>query len=156
MKRLRRGPNRSRPLSESGRRLIATAFLWPAVWYGVFAWTDHVAVAFGAVVLAHFGGSVLWVYSTVMLQRSVPDAFQGRVMATDLGLATLLISVSIGGYGVLAEMPGADLRRLTSWMALSLIVPTAIWLWASRRWPPGCADGPCRDDDAAVAATRPE
>ena len=89
------------------------------------------------VVLAHFGGSVLWVYSTVLLQRMVPDEYRGRVLSADLGLATLSISASTWVYGQLAAAPGADLRSLTSWLAVSLVVPTALWLGASGRWPVG-------------------
>lgn len=119
------------------RRLIVGSILWPCVWYLVFAVTDHWLVAAAAVVLAHFGGSVLWVYSTLLLQRSVPDGFLGRVMSTDLGLATLAISISLWVYGRLAEVPGADLRVLVRWMAVSLLVPAAIWWWAAGRYPVG-------------------
>ena len=43
---------------------------------------------------AHFGGSILWVFSTVLLQMEVPDRFRGRVFAAELALVTLLSSVS--------------------------------------------------------------
>jgi hypothetical protein len=84
---------------------------------------------------------VLWVYSTVLLQRMVPDAFLGRVMSTDLGLTTLTISASTWIYGWLAHAPGSDLRQLVRWMALSVLVPAAVWIAASGRWPAGAGDG---------------
>lgn len=121
------------------RCLIFGSFLWPACWYLVFATTGHWLVAATAVTLAHFGGSVLWVYSTLLLQRSVPDAFRGRVMSTDLGLATLAISISLGVYGALAEAPGADLRTLVRWMSISLLLPAVAWWWAAGRFPVGRA-----------------
>ena len=121
----------------SMRRLLGVAFVWPAVWYLVFSWVDQPLVATACVVVGHFGGSVLWVYSTVLLQRMVPDRFLGRVMSTDLGLATLTISVSTWLYGILAAQPTADLRLLLRWMALSIVVPAAIWYLSAVRWPVG-------------------
>ena len=41
---------------------------------------------------AHFGGSILWVFSTVLLQMEVPDRFRGRVFAAELALVTLMSS----------------------------------------------------------------
>jgi MFS family permease len=122
------------------RRLLGTAFLWPTVWYLLFSWVHQPYVAAGCVVLAHLGGSVLWVYSTVLLQRMVPDAYLGRVMSTDLGLTTLTISASTWFYGLLAAAPEADLHSLLRWMALSVLAPAVVWILAARRWPPGMRD----------------
>ena len=119
------------------RRLIAVALLWPGVWYLVFSWVDHWAAASAVVVVAHLGGSILWVYSTVLLQRMVPDRFTGRVMSTDIGAATLFISLSLGLYGWLADAPGADLRFLVRLLAISLVVPAVVWWFAAGRWPVG-------------------
>jgi len=121
----------------SMRLLLGGAMLWPMAWYLLFSWVTDPISATLCVVLAHFGGSVLWVYSTVLLQRMVPDEFLGRVMSTDLGLTTLAISASTWCYGMLADAPGADLRALVRLMALSLLVPAAIWFVAARRWPVG-------------------
>ena len=121
------------------RWLIAGSFLWPMLWYLAFSWADHPAAAAAVVVIAHFGGATLWVYSTVLLQRMVPDEFLGRVMSTDLGLATLTISASTWVYGHLAAAPGADLRVLVRWLALSLLVPAAVWVIAAGRWPVGAS-----------------
>ena len=46
--------------------------------------------------LAHFGGAILWVFSTVLLQLEVPDRFRGRVFAAELALVTLqLVGVEL-------------------------------------------------------------
>jgi predicted MFS family arabinose efflux permease len=121
------------------RRLLGVAFVWPSIWYLAFSWVDQPWTAALCVVLAHFGGSVLWVYSTVLLQRMVPDDYLGRVMSTDLGLTTLTISASTWFYGRLADAPAADLRLLVRWMAWSVLLPAAIWILAARRWPPAIA-----------------
>ena len=112
-------------------------FLWPLGWYLVFSRVHDPWLAAGCVVLAHFGGSVLWVYSTVLLQRTVPRELLGRIMSTDLGLTTLTMSLSTWVYGMLAASPEADLRSLIRWMTLSLVVPAAGWWIAAGRWRPG-------------------
>ncbi|MCP3982651.1 MAG: hypothetical protein GY716_25450, partial [bacterium] len=33
--------------------------------------------------------------------------------------------------------PGADLRALVRWMAVSLVVPALVWFLAAGRWPVG-------------------
>jgi len=118
------------------RLLLAASLVWGCVWYLGFSVSHHWAAAAVTVILAHFGGSVVWVYSSVLLQRMVPDQLLGRVMATDLGLATLTISASLWFYGRLAEA-GADLGVLVQATALSLLVPAAAWWWAAGRWPVG-------------------
>jgi hypothetical protein len=118
------------------RLLLAVALVWGCVWYLGFSVSHHWATAALTVVLAHFGGSIVWVYSSVLLQRMVPDQLLGRVISTDLGLATLTISASLWFYGWLAEA-GADLGVLVQATALSLLVPAALWWWAAGRWPVG-------------------
>ncbi len=53
-------------------------------------------LSFALIVLgiAHCGGSILWVFSTVMLQRAVVDNFRGRVFAAELALLTLTMAAS--------------------------------------------------------------
>ncbi len=123
-----------RESADALRWLLTGAFVWPIFWYLVFTWVDHAAIAATTIVLAHFGGSVLWVYSTVLLQRMVPDEFRGRVLSTDLGLATLTIAASTWAYGALADAPGTDLRVLMRWMSLSLLIPAAAWAVSAGRW----------------------
>lgn len=119
------------------RRLITAGFIWPALWYLAFSFARHPVSAALCVVLAHFGGSILWVYSSVLLQRMVPDELLGRVMSTDLGLATLTISVSTWIYGLLAAGENVDLRALTRGLALSILLPAGVWWLAARRFPVG-------------------
>jgi len=47
-----------------------------------------------AVILAHGGGSTIWVFSTTLLQKYTDDKFRGRVFSADLGLNTLMVSLT--------------------------------------------------------------
>ena len=63
---------------------------------------------------AHFGGAILWVFSTVLLQLEVPDRFRGRVFAAELALVTLLSSASSYWTGHQLDRAGWSPRRLPS------------------------------------------
>ncbi len=119
-------------LSARMRRLLGGAFAWGALWYALFAAVHHPALAFLCVVVAHFGGSIVWVDSTVLLQRMVPDEFRGRVFAAEMGLVTLMLAASTWVYGEVAAA-GADLRLLAGALAASLLIPAALWTVARRR-----------------------
>jgi MFS family permease len=114
------------------RWTMVGAYLLAAAAYLVFASTDNLAVAALTVVVAHFGGSTLWVFSTVLLQRGVDDAYRGRVFAAELGLATLLFSVSNYVYGQALDMPGVVLPTVVVVLALSLLLPASLWAGAQR------------------------
>ena len=60
--------------------------------------------------LAHTGGSILWVFSTVLLQRGVEDNFRGRVFAAELALLTLTMAISNYATGELLDRLGISAR----------------------------------------------
>jgi MFS family permease len=86
-----------------GRMLRREGWLLPALalsmvlfglaYLGVAA-TTVFWVALPLVVLAHVAGGGNWVMSNFALQNEVPDALRGRVLATDMMLATLAIATS--------------------------------------------------------------
>jgi MFS family permease len=126
------GPVLSRRLTngdpEAMRRLMGWCFLWGSGWYLVFAAVDSLVLGALIVTLAHLGSSTLWVFSTVLLQREVPDRFRGRVFAADFGLMTLTTSASTYLYGWLADVAGLGLRPMVTILALSLLAPGAVFL----------------------------
>lgn len=130
------GPILSRRLtnevSAAMRRGFGLAFLWAALWYALFSLVAHPALAFFCVVIAHFAGSMIWVDSTVLLQRALPDEFRGRVFAAEMALVTLMVALSTWAYGELAAA-GIDLRWLMRGVALTLLVPAGAWTFAERR-----------------------
>ncbi len=70
--------------------------------------------------LAHFGGSILWVFSTVLLQMEVPDAFRGRVFAAELALVTLTSSMSSYLTGHALD-GGASPRSVSLWLGVAVL-----------------------------------
>jgi MFS family permease len=84
------------------------------------------------VVLAHCGGSVVWVFSTTLLQMNTDDRFRGRVFAADLGLSMLTIAVGAFLAGQFMDW-GVSARHVASTAGLLMLLPTALWGWAMRR-----------------------
>lgn len=82
---------------------------------------------------AHTGGSVNWVYSSTLLQMSVPDRFLGRVFAIEMATVTLTMAVStyLTGWGL--DYAGLSPRSMAAILGLSFLVPGSAYL-AIRRW----------------------
>jgi MFS family permease len=88
--------------------------------------------ACGWVVLAHCGGSVVWVFSTTLLQMNTDDRFRGRVFAADLGLS--MLTIAVGGFLAGQFMDwGVSARHVASSAGLLMLIPTALWAWAMRK-----------------------
>lgn len=120
--------------SQAMRRAIGVAFFVSAVFYMLFARSPALWLAALFVVGAHAGGSVQWVFSTTLLQLSVPDQFRGRVFALELGLLTLSMSFStfLTGWGL--DRAGLGERTIASCLAAAFVVPGVAWLAAQHWW----------------------
>jgi len=114
------------------RQSISVAFFVSAAFYLLFANSPVLAVALICVVGAHSGGSIQWVFSTTLLQMSVPDRFLGRVFALEMALLTLTMSVSTYVTGLGVDHPGLGARRMAIVLGLAFILPGIVWLMLQR------------------------
>ena len=114
------------------RQAISVAFFVSGAFYLLFAHSPVLAVALICVLGAHSGGSIQWVFSTTLLQMTVPDRFLGRVFALEMALLTLTMSVStyVTGWGV--DYPGLGARRMATALGLAFAVPGIGWLMLQR------------------------
>src|SRR5579863_8907359 len=74
--------------ARNDRRLqigILFGYLTIALGYGALGGARSVWMASACAMLAHAGGSTVWVFSTTLLQLHTEDRFRGRVFAADLG-----------------------------------------------------------------------
>ncbi len=83
--------------------------------------------------IAHTGGSILWVFSTVLLQRDVGDKFRGRVFAAELALLTLTMAASNYIVGELMDRFGFSPRTVTAGVGTLFLLPGLIW-FATQKW----------------------
>ncbi len=109
---------------------IGMGFALGGVTYLAFAATSQQLLATVLVIIAHLGGSTVWVFSTVLLQRAVPDGFRGRVFAAELGLATAMITLSTWSYGWLLDRELLSPHEAAAAIGTSLLLATLAWAGA--------------------------
>ncbi|HUR35301.1 MAG TPA: MFS transporter [Vicinamibacterales bacterium] len=118
------------------RRSIGPAYFVVGAFYIALAAAGTLPAAAACVLLAHFGGSILWVFSTVLLQMEVPDEFRGRVFAAELALVTFTSSVSSYATGYALDRLGWSPRSLSFALGAAFAVPGVLWLVMNARWQP--------------------
>jgi len=105
------------------RRMVAAlpaAYLLAGLAYLALGFSWSLASAGLFLFICRVGGSTLWVFSTILLQRAAQDRFLGRVFAAEGALFTLTMALS--GYAVGAAIdhgfsPFATARVL-GWISL--------------------------------------
>jgi hypothetical protein len=80
------------------------------------------------------GGSILWVFSTVLLQRGVEDNFRGRVFAAELALLTLTMAASNYVTGELLDRFLISPRLVTVGIGVLFIMPGVVWFVTQKWW----------------------
>lgn len=112
---------------------ILIGFLAGAVGYVLLSQAPVLALACACVALAHGGASIVWVFSTTLLQRFSDDRFRGRLFAADLGFFTFVIALS--GYAASVAIDrGIGVRTAALYTGLAMFLPVLVWLWAMRLW----------------------
>jgi MFS family permease len=123
------GPLLSAPWAGHWIRRLETAIFWgylaTAAGYGLLGTARYLWQACLFVMLAHFGSSIVWVFSTTLLQLQTEDRFRGRVFAADLGLSMLTIAAGAYIAGRLVDW-GFVARYVASAAGLLMLIP-AIW-----------------------------
>lgn len=132
------GPIVARRIAGEGERrmqvTIGIAFLIGGVFYIAFGSATTLFFALIVLGLAHCGGSILWVFSTVMLQRSVVDSFRGRVFAAELALVTLTMAASNYATGELLDRFSISPRIVTIGVGILFMMPGLTWFLTQRWW----------------------
>jgi MFS family permease len=132
------GPIVARRLSGEGNRRmqasIGIAFLIAGIFYVLFGSATSFIFALVVLGIAHCGGSILWVFSTVILQRAVDDNFRGRVFAAELALVTLTMAASNYVTGELLDRFQISPRIVTVGIGMFFLLPGLAWFITQRWW----------------------
>jgi len=132
------GPIVARRMSGEGdKRMqawIGIAFLIGGIFYAAFGSATSFVFALIVLGIAHCGGSILWVFSTVLLQRSVEDSFRGRVFAAEFASFTLTMAASNYLTGELLDRFGISPRIVTVGVGMFFLLPGLIWFLTQRWW----------------------
>jgi hypothetical protein len=112
---------------------ILVGFLAVGLGYGLLGVSGSLWMACFWVIVAHSGGSMVWVFVTTLLQLNTDDKFRGRVFSAELGLSMIVLAVT--GYltGILIDR-GVDPRTVAVGTGLLMILPAGLWAWAMRTW----------------------
>ncbi|HEV7859576.1 MAG TPA: MFS transporter [Pyrinomonadaceae bacterium] len=112
---------------------IGVSFFVSGIFYVAFGCATNFLLAVLMLLIAHIGGSTLWIFSTVLLQRTVEDEFRGRVFAAEMALLMLMMAGSNYAMGELVDRSGYSPRTITVSIGLIFLVLGAIW-FVTRRW----------------------
>ncbi len=116
------------------RRLIIVGFVLLTLGWFFMGGAGTLPLVSLALVVRAMGGSVNWTYSSVIIQKTVPNHFLGRMFSLDMAGYQLASAISITATGALVDTLGAENVRQVSYLlgAVSLL-PLALWVLALPR-----------------------
>lgn len=115
------------------RRGILYGFLVGACGYFALSLAPTLPLACLAVVVAHAGGSTIWVFSTTLLQAQVEDRFRGRVFSAEFAFSMLSMSSVSYLAGVLID-GGIAVRAMAAATGAIVLLPALAWYFALALW----------------------
>jgi len=124
------GPLLTAPWAGHWKHRLEVAIFWgylaAAAGYALLGVSGHLWQASLCVALAHFGSSIVWVFSTTLLQMQSDDRFRGRVFAADLCLC--MFTIAAGAYlaGRFVDW-GFAARHVASVAGMLMLIPAGLW-----------------------------
>ena len=112
-------------------RGIFIGFLVCGAGYLALALSPSLAVASLAVVLERSGSSLVWVFSTTLLQIQTNDKYRGRVFSADSAFLVVTMSLTTSLCGLLIDS-GIPVRDLAFATALLALLPAVAWAFGMR------------------------
>ena len=103
--------------------------------YGLLGVSKSVWLAAGCAMIAHAGGSTVWVFSTTLLQLRTDDRFRGRVFAADLGLGSFTFALTAYLCGRFMDL-GISAHAVAAVTGLLMVVPALLFARSMRSQPP--------------------
>jgi predicted MFS family arabinose efflux permease len=114
-------------------RAIFCGYAGAAAGYMLLGAAGHLWEACLCVALAHFGSSIVWVFSTTLLQIQSDDKFRGRVFAADIGLCMFTIAAGAYVAGRFVDW-GFAARNIASVAGVLMLIPAGLWGLSVRRY----------------------
>ncbi len=127
------------------RRGIAVGFAMSVSGYALLSYAPNAWAAGLCVVLAHAGGSIIWVFSTTLLMLLTENRFRGRVFAAEFAFHFLVVSMASFAASAAIDY-GVPVRQASLYVGLSLVLPLTIWLMVLPFWR-NCPDSAFPQDD---------
>lgn len=112
---------------------ILLGFVAGALGYLALAAAPSLGWACAGVILAHAGGSTIWVFSTTLLQEQTEDRYRGRVFSADYALLSVTVSAVTYLAGVSIDL-GVGVRTIAALTGALSLAPASLWALAQRLW----------------------
>jgi MFS family permease len=112
---------------------IIFGFLLGTIGYLALSGAPGLWAAVLAVVVAHSGGSIAWVFSTTLMQIYTDDKFRGRIFSAEQAFSMGTLSVFTYTAGLLADS-GVSVRTLAAVTGMMVLIPAVAWTAAQRLW----------------------
>lgn len=112
------------------RRLILIGFVTIVAGWLLLGVSYALAVAAVAIFVRAVGGSINWTYSTIIIQKTAPDAKLGRMFSLDFAGFQLATVVSTLIHGLLIDLIGAEqVRVIAIGTAVVSVIPVLFWMF---------------------------
>jgi predicted MFS family arabinose efflux permease len=110
---------------------ILLGYITIAFGYGLIGVSRTVWLGAACAMLAHAGGSTVWVFSTTLLQLRTEDRFRGRVFSADLGLASFTFATTAYLCGRFLDL-GIPARTMATGTGFFMLIPAGLMAWVLR------------------------
>jgi MFS family permease len=111
------------------RRLIIVGYVWITLGWLLFGNASTLWLVSLALVLRAMGGSANWTYSSVIIQKSTPNEFLGRMFSLDMAGFQFASVISTLATGLLVDIIGAgNVRNIVILMAVISLIPLVLWV----------------------------
>jgi predicted MFS family arabinose efflux permease len=110
------------------RRFIIAGYALISIGWFLLGGAPALLVAALATIVKAMGSNIYWTYSSVILQKTVPDQYLGRVFSLDQAGFQLAVVLSTLVTGLLIETMGTGaIRQIVFWTCLASLVPLTLW-----------------------------
>jgi MFS family permease len=110
------------------RRLIIVSYALIAVGWFAFAGAATLLLAAIGLMIKAMGSNLYWTYSSVIIQKTAPDAYLGRMFSLDMAGFQLATVLSVLLSGAVLEAQGfAVVRAVTLATGLISLLPLVAW-----------------------------
>lgn len=114
------------------RRLIIVGYTWIVIGWFIFGSASTLLMVSLALVIRAMGGSVGWTYSSVIIQKSTPNSYLGRMFSLDMAGFQFASVVSTIATGALVDFVGSEnVRQVVLIMGVISIAPLILWTAAT-------------------------
>ena len=107
---------------------ILLGFIAAGLGYVLLGISPNLTMACAAIILAHAGGSTLWVFSSSLLQLQTDDRFRGRVFSAEFAFSVLTMAASSYAAGVLVDR-SMPVQQVAILVGTVVAIPALLWAW---------------------------